>query len=240
MIAIINTNMNKIGLLLLTIFLVGSYAIEGQFRFVQCKNPDGVVSATCTCKDGTLAYSIMGQLYCMVASTQPSPLSPQITTSNIITTSPTITPAVSPSIVVASPATSTFANLQSLKTQDSGNCLVGNTVGTCSKCKENFYLTETGSCIRKSLLCQEYAKDGKCKQCVIDYIPVDGLCKPVVSSVRRQDLACLKFDDKDASRCIKCIYRYYSDASGVCKQVSQQCKTYDQIDGKCLSCYFGY
>jgi len=29
MIAIINTNMNKIGLLLLTIFLVGSYAIEG-------------------------------------------------------------------------------------------------------------------------------------------------------------------------------------------------------------------
>jgi hypothetical protein len=40
-------------------------------------------------------------------------------------------------------------------------------------------------------------------------------------------------------KCIKCAYRAYFN-NGVCNSVSDNCQTWDQLDGKCLTCYKGY
>lgn len=37
-----------------------------------------------------------------------------------------------------------------------------------------------------------------------------------------------------------CAKRTYFNEGGICVEVSALCKTYDDFDGKCLSCYEGY
>ena len=40
--------------------------------------------------------------------------------------------------------------------------------------------------------------------------------------------------------CIKCSDRAYFGDKGKCKLVDKDCRTYEEIDGKCTSCYGGY
>jgi hypothetical protein len=44
----------------------------------------------------------------------------------------------------------------------------------------------------------------------------------------------------DGKNCLKCSDRFYSDSTGVCQPVSSTCKTYDDTNGACLTCYDGY
>ena len=53
------------------------------------------------------------------------------------------------------------------------------------------------------------------------------------------DPYCSQFS-ADGSRCITCSYRYWMDYRGKCQKVSDWCKTWDNSNGCCTSCYQGY
>lgn len=44
----------------------------------------------------------------------------------------------------------------------------------------------------------------------------------------------------DGSYCVKCSFRAYFNSNGDCKQVSDNCQTWNQNNGKCKSCYKGW
>ena len=46
--------------------------------------------------------------------------------------------------------------------------------------------------------------------------------------------------NSDGSCCLKCSYHYYMSPQGVCKPVSDWCKTWDDKTGHCTSCFQGY
>lgn len=50
---------------------------------------------------------------------------------------------------------------------------------------------------------------------------------------------CASFDGN--GRCLRCSDRQYNDSgTGICKQVSDFCRTWDQWNGNCLTCYGGF
>ena len=64
-------------------------------------------------------------------------------------------------------------------------------------------------------------------KCVVDV----NQFKPAVNSL------CAQWKDRV---CLKCAERAYFNDRSVCKEVSNNCATWDMLDGKCLTCYFGY
>lgn len=40
--------------------------------------------------------------------------------------------------------------------------------------------------------------------------------------------------------CDICSFRYWKNSSGNCRQVSDQCQTWSEFNGRCTSCYRGY
>ena len=53
-----------------------------------------------------------------------------------------------------------------------------------------------------------------------------------------QDPLCNTFDSH--GKCTKCSFRAYFEPDGKCVNVNPQCKTFDNKNGDCLSCYVGY
>ena len=54
------------------------------------------------------------------------------------------------------------------------------------------------------------------------------------------DPFCKEFSADDQSICVSCAIRHYLNQLGKCVKVSDLCNTYDNNDGKCLSCYAGF
>lgn len=50
---------------------------------------------------------------------------------------------------------------------------------------------------------------------------------------------CNVYDHKTGI-CIKCSFRYWMRPNATCVKVSDQCKTWSETNGECLSCYGGY
>lgn len=44
----------------------------------------------------------------------------------------------------------------------------------------------------------------------------------------------------DGYKCLECAYHAYFDKNGICQNVSDFCKTWDEKTGACLSCFEGY
>jgi proprotein convertase subtilisin/kexin type 5 len=42
------------------------------------------------------------------------------------------------------------------------------------------------------------------------------------------------------SQCLACASRSFTNANGICQAVSDNCNTWDKLDGYCLTCYAGY
>ena len=53
----------------------------------------------------------------------------------------------------------------------------------------------------------------------------------------REFKGCRNFD---GDICIECSFRFYFDENKVCRQVNDLCRTWDEENGDCLSCYGGY
>lgn len=52
------------------------------------------------------------------------------------------------------------------------------------------------------------------------------------------DPNCARYDS--ANNCLQCSFRYYFNSNGVCTKVSDQCRTWSNTTGACLTCYDGY
>ena len=75
--------------------------------------------------------------------------------------------------------------------------------------------------------------DGSCTSCFPGYSLINNTCL-----VSTQDPNCLKFNDNKI--CQLCANRFFLDANSKCKQVSSLCKTYNQGNGACETCYNGF
>lgn len=45
---------------------------------------------------------------------------------------------------------------------------------------------------------------------------------------------------KSGGECLSCSNRFYLDKEGICQPVNSQCRTYDNSNGACTSCYDGF
>lgn len=49
---------------------------------------------------------------------------------------------------------------------------------------------------------------------------------------------CADYDPN--GNCLRCAYFFYRDQMGMCRQVSPYCRTFNDQNGQCLTCYPGY
>lgn len=80
-----------------------------------------------------------------------------------------------------------------------------------------------GTCRQVSDLCRTWYDNGDCETCYVGYELVEGAC--VVGNT--------------GGSSGQCAYRYVY-IGGSCVAVSDQCYTWSQSTGDCLSCYDGY
>lgn len=93
-------------------------------------------------------------------------------------------------------------------------------------------------CRQVSDFCRTWDGEGLCLTCYGGYTLKDGACVLDASRLPggMQNL-CAKFDE---NVCVQCAFRSYLNDQGVCTQVDSYCKTWDEKDGMCLTCYRGY
>ncbi len=54
------------------------------------------------------------------------------------------------------------------------------------------------------------------------------------------DTLCARYNS-DGTVCLECAYRsFYDNSTGVCTNVDGSCKTWDNFNGECLTCYDGF
>jgi hypothetical protein len=110
------------------------------------------------------------------------------------------------------------------------------TEDVCSECSDRYYIGSLGVCVEVNPLCHEYDQiTGKCITCFPGFALVEGNCN--VSTTAVSDPHCAEFLQ---GICTKCSLGYVFEADGLCGLVSANCKTFDEVTGKCLSCYLGF
>ena len=109
--------------------------------------------------------------------------------------------------------------------------------GVCEECYKGFYLNSYEKiCKRINPLCKtSNLANGACTSCYAGYSlnPSNGACE-----IFFKDPNCKVF--KADNLCEKCSSRYYVNDANKCSPVSPLCKTYDDLNGHCTSCYPGY
>lgn len=91
--------------------------------------------------------------------------------------------------------------------------------------------------------CLTWDITGSCTLCYRGYNLINGECKVPSSTAEgsatktlRELPGCAEIQDEV---CVKCAYRYYA-ANRLCRPVSDLCKTWDDNNGACTTCYDGY
>ena len=51
---------------------------------------------------------------------------------------------------------------------------------------------------------------------------------------------CKRYQTDELTNCIECVPRAYFDSFNVCQPISDLCRTFNQQNGRCTACYFGY
>ena len=117
---------------------------------------------------------------------------------------------------------------------------------------------QNGRCTPVNPLCRDFDQNtGACLSCYPGYAVNNGLCAvsdnpyPVNPSNQgnpiglgsgqsyNSNVGCSAFDQN--GNCIRCSDRYYNNVNtGSCAKVSDFCRTWDQNNGNCLTCYTGF
>jgi hypothetical protein len=108
----------------------------------------------------------------------------------------------------------------------------------CAKCSKGWFMSN-GVCKPVSDQCHTWdSNNGNCLTCYNGYILSAGACiiNPNPFNGGSNPL-CAKWDK---TACLTCAPRAYFNSFGICTAVSDQCQTWDPIDGSCLTCYGGY
>lgn len=107
--------------------------------------------------------------------------------------------------------------------------------GICNGCYSGYYYNQVRSaCQPLNPLCKtSNLIDGSCTDCYPGYNLNAGIC-----AITFKDPNCKKFGDNN--QCVQCATNFFIDPQGKCRQVSPLCKTANQQNGACLSCYPGY
>lgn len=84
-------------------------------------------------------------------------------------------------------------------------------------------------------LCSTYSNQGRCDSCYNGYILQNYVCNlhPIDLS---KDGLCAAFN---GTTCIQCATRSYF-ANGICTKANDNCNTFNNVTGACLSCYNGF
>lgn len=133
----------------------------------------------------------------------------------------------------------------------SGNCVVADTSspsdllcarwqnGVCVQCAQSAYLSN-GVCTQSNPLCKTFdSANGACLSCYAGYNLNNGNCVVAPQTQDNSaptDVLCAKWDGKVCTQCSTGSYF----KNGVCTQADALCKTFDNTNGNCLSCYAGY
>lgn len=111
----------------------------------------------------------------------------------------------------------------------------------CKACSAKHYFDSNNVCVAVSPQCREWNANGQCTSCYFGYIVDNGACVVNPSAPGASDVAanpnCHTWNN---GVCEACAHRYWFDANGICQHVANQCNTWDNADGLCLSCYAGY
>jgi hypothetical protein len=115
-------------------------------------------------------------------------------------------------------------------------CKTYNQGGVCTTCYTGYFLNQAlASCQPLNPLCRtSNLTDGTCLSCFPGYSLALGRC-----TVAFQDPNCQRFDNARAN-CLNCSSNFFLASDGKCKQINPLCRTADQSNGACLSCYPGY
>lgn len=104
--------------------------------------------------------------------------------------------------------------------------------------------------------CAAYDASGNCTGCYFRYVLVDGQCNAVSDQCKTWDAssgactscydgwtlsngACTIGGGENPPPSSECGFRHVK-VNGECKEVSDQCKTWDGLNGDCISCYDGW
>lgn len=74
---------------------------------------------------------------------------------------------------------------------------------------------------------------------VVFIVLIAGVSASNIRSLLWDDPFCNTFSS-DGTSCLKCSSHYWMDKYGKCIAVSDMCKTWNEITGKCTSCFQGY
>lgn len=122
------------------------------------------------------------------------------------------------------------------------NCAQVGPNGYCIRCAFRFW-SNNGICQQVSDQCKSWSlTNGQCTDCYDGYGLNNGACvvRPQVQPVPTPTPTvpnCAQVAANGA--CLKCAYRYWS-SNGVCVKVDDQCKSWNDYNGQCTSCYDGY
>jgi len=116
-------------------------------------------------------------------------------------------------------------------------CKSSNTLGVCIACATRYYLDSQNICQPVNPNCNTYdSLNGACLTCYPGFGIIENTCLPgIVSS--NFDPNCNTFN---GSACAKCSSGFFLNAQGKCQNVNPACKTYDNGNGLCTSCFSGY
>jgi hypothetical protein len=122
--------------------------------------------------------------------------------------------------------------------QSNNGCAVYNGA-FCSQCSKGWWQNSQGVCVAVSDQCATWNQtNGFCLTCYGGYVLTNGVCAVNPNPFNGGNNAlCAQWN---GTNCLKCAARAYFNSFGVCTAVSDQCQTFDPLDGSCLSCYAGY
>jgi len=110
--------------------------------------------------------------------------------------------------------------------------------GVCVSCATAAYFSN-GVCVASDPLCKTFDNtNGWCRSCYVGYVLSGGKCvkAPDAAPEGPSDLLCAKWFNGVCTQCSRWAY----PKNGVCVQANPQCKTFDNTNGWCTSCYAGY
>jgi hypothetical protein len=104
----------------------------------------------------------------------------------------------------------------------------------CQQCAKTAYFYN-GVCTQSNPLCKTFnTNNGWCLSCYSGYNLQNGQC--IIATNAPTDLLCAQWNNGICTQCATTAYF----RNGVCTQSNPQCRTFDQSNGLCLSCYNGY
>jgi len=104
-----------------------------------------------------------------------------------------------------------------------------------------YYFNADIVCVRVNDLCRTWDNAGVCLSCYLGYILENGVCSqsPVFPGHQAAvaNPLCKKWN---GDVCLQCADRAYFKPDGICYSVSDNCNTWDRLDGICVSCFKGF